>query len=78
MGGACTEQLACTRHWYRWDQLVNYVRLGVHTLLTRYAPVIAAAMLKRQQAQALVEARQTIVMGASTPASFCDPTLPRR
>lgn len=29
-----------------------------------YAPVIAAAMLKRQQAQAMVEARQTIVAGA--------------
>ncbi len=29
-----------------------------------YAPVIAAAMLKRQQAQAMVEARQTIVKGA--------------
>jgi len=29
-----------------------------------YAPVIAAAMLKRQQAQAMVEARQTIVSGA--------------
>lgn len=29
-----------------------------------YAPVIAAAMLKRQQAQAMVEARQTIVNGA--------------
>lgn len=29
-----------------------------------YAPVIAASMLKRQQAQAMVEARQTIVAGA--------------
>lgn len=29
-----------------------------------YAPVIAAAMLKRQQAQAMVEARATIVAGA--------------
>ena len=29
-----------------------------------YAPVIAAAMLKRQQAQAMVEARKTIVEGA--------------
>jgi hypothetical protein len=40
------------------------IRLVARTHACRYAPEIAAAMLQRQQAEALIDARTLIVQGA--------------
>lgn len=49
------------------QRMLMVAGIKVHSFALKeisYAPVIASAMLKRQQAQAMVEARQTIVKGA--------------
>lgn len=59
------ETATSSRRRYRWQLVVAGIEIRSFSLKEiSYAPVIAAAMLKRQQAQAMVEARQTIVAGA--------------
>lgn len=69
-GAPCLQRnsdVVCEALYAELQQQLYVAGVKVHSFSLKeisYAPVIAAAMLKRQQAQAMVEARQTIVAGA--------------